>query len=130
MITAHFLLTILHKQAEPIVEIRLARIDIYVNYKLQASVHLMDDETSIGREPSCHIQVPDARVSRKHAVIRTSQDGHEIENMSANGTKINGKPIDTPKLLKPGDVIFVSDYILAYQPDDVPPERVAETLLV
>jgi pSer/pThr/pTyr-binding forkhead associated (FHA) protein len=107
----------------------VARLDLYVNYKLQASMKLAEGETTIGRDPSCKVQIPDAKVSRMHAIIQPEGVGHEIKNLGANGTKVNGLRIENPKLLRPGDVIFISDYILAYQSDETPPESIAETLL-
>ncbi len=107
----------------------MARLDLYVNYKLQASMKLGEGETKIGRDPSCKVQIPDPRVSRQHAVMLPVEAGHEIENFGTNGTKVNGHRLEAPKLLRPGDVIFISDYILAYQSDDTPPESMAETLL-
>jgi pSer/pThr/pTyr-binding forkhead associated (FHA) protein len=107
----------------------VARLDLYVNYKLQASMKLAEGETTIGRDHSCKVQIPDAKVSRMHAVIQPEGAGHEIENLGTNGTKVNGLRIENPKLLKPGDVIFISNYILAYQSDETPPESIAETLL-
>ncbi len=107
----------------------VARLDLYVNYKLQASMKLAEGETIIGRDHSCRVQIPDARVSRKHAMINAEGPGHEIENLGTNGTKVNGLKVEDPKLLMPGDVIFISDYILAYQLDETPAESIADTLL-
>lgn len=107
----------------------MARLDLYVNYKLQASMKLAEGETKIGRDPGCKVQIPDAKVSRLHAVIQQDGNHHEIENFGTNGTKVNGHEINGPKLLRPGDVIFVSSYILAYQSDDTPAENQAETIL-
>ncbi len=107
----------------------MARLDLYVNLKLQASMKLGEGETSIGRDSGCQVQIPDGRVSRLHAVIQSDESGHQIENFGTNGTKVNGHPIQNPKLLRPGDVIFISDYFLAYQSDETPPESDAATIL-
>ena len=107
----------------------MARLDLYVKFKLQASMKLSDGETKIGRDAGCKVQIPDPKVSRLHAVIQQDGRDHEIENFGTNGTKVNGLPIEGPRLLRPGDVIVISDYILAYQSDDTPPESMAETLL-
>ena len=107
----------------------MPRLDFYVNYELQASIKLDDAEVMVGRDPKCTVQIPDAKVSRKHAVITVDGDGHTIENFGANGTKINGKAIDAPCPLQPGDAIFISSYILVYQSDDAPAEELASTVL-
>lgn len=107
----------------------MARLDLYVHLKLQSSMKLVEGETSIGRDSDCEVQISDGRVSRLHAVITSYEDAHQIENFGANGTKVNGHLLQKPKLLRPGDVIFISDYFLAYQADDTPPESYAATIL-
>ena len=52
---------------------------------------------------------------------RAHLEGLEIENRGANGTKVNGRWLEAPHSLEPGDAIFVSRYILIYQSDDVEP---------
>ena len=107
----------------------MPRLDFYLNYELQATIKLEAAEVTIGRDPSCALCMPDERVSRRHAVIRASGDGHEIENHGANGTKVNGRKIDEPRALNPGDAVFISRYILIYQADGVPPAENASTVL-
>ena len=107
----------------------MARLDLYVKNKLQSSMKLADGETRIGRDAGCQVQIPDPRVSRMHAVIQPDPAGHEIENLGTNGTRVNGLRIENPKLLRPGDVIFIAEYLLAYQDDDTQPESMADTLL-
>jgi pSer/pThr/pTyr-binding forkhead associated (FHA) protein len=84
------------------------RLDFYVNYELQATVQLAAPEVQIGRDPSCAICMPDPRVSRVHAVITARGEGHEIENRGLNGTKVNGRKIEAPQILQPGDAVFIS----------------------
>lgn len=107
----------------------MPRLDLYVNYQLQATVSLDDPEVMIGRDPSCAICMPHPKVSRRHAVLRQVAGGHEIENRGVNGTKVNGRRIDAPQLLEPGDAIFVSHFILIYQSDEVPPAENSQTVL-
>ena len=47
-------------------------------------------EVVIGRAPSCHVVVPGRDVSRRHAVI--TMRGHQplLEDLSVNGTYVNG----------------------------------------
>ena len=107
----------------------MPRIDFYYNYELQATIKLSAPELLIGRSPSCAICIPDDRVSRTHAVITAQEGGHQIENRGANGTKLNGAPLEEPQLLRPGDTIFISRYILIYQPDEAPPVDSPSTVL-
>jgi pSer/pThr/pTyr-binding forkhead associated (FHA) protein len=105
------------------------RLDIYVNYEHQATITLMDDEVLIGRDDKCAVKIPNERVSRVHAIIRACGDGHEIENRGANGTRVNGRRIEAPRALEPGDSVFIARYILVYQPDDAPVAELDSTVL-
>lgn len=107
----------------------MSRLDLYVNYELQASIKLEDNDVVLGRAPGCAVQIPDSKVSRRHAVIYTEEVDHAIENFGANGTKVNGRIIDSRQKLKPGDAIFISSYILVYQSDDVPLEQSEATII-
>jgi len=107
----------------------MPRLDFYVGYELQATIKLDKPEVSIGRDTNCEIQMPDPKVSRVHALIHSVEGGHRIENKGANGTRVNSQRIDAPQNLKPGDAVFISSYILIYQPDDAPVEELASTVL-
>ncbi|WP_159293923.1 FHA domain-containing protein [Microcystis aeruginosa] len=49
----------------------------------------------IGRALDNHVVLYSAVVSRRHLEIRhNDQDGWELENLGANGTFLNGKPIE------------------------------------
>ncbi|MCA9642377.1 MAG: FHA domain-containing protein [Polyangiaceae bacterium] len=65
-------------------------------------------ETILGRSPYCSVVIPDNEVSRTHAVVRLTREGPEIQDLnSANGTRVNGEPIDEPHLLSEGDRIGI-----------------------
>ena len=107
----------------------MARLDFYVNYELQASIRLDATAVGLGRAPDCEVQMPDPKVSRRHAVISFTHNSHTIENFSANGTRVNGSAIDEGQSLQPGDVIFIASYILVYQSDDVPAAALDATVI-
>jgi serine/threonine protein kinase len=66
-------------------------------------------ETLIGREESDLI-LDDREVSRKHAVIRPTEEGFVIEDVgSLNGTLLNNVAVRSPTLLSNGDVIEVGN---------------------
>lgn len=71
---------------------------------------------SIGRAKSSDIMLDDASVSRTHAVIRRTMDGHWqiLDRGSANGVKVNGasKP---EAVLRPEDEITVGLYRLRFE---------------
>jgi pSer/pThr/pTyr-binding forkhead associated (FHA) protein len=107
----------------------MPRLDLYVNYELQASIKLDGDDVVLGRAAGCAVQIPDPKVSRRHAVIYTDNECHAIENFGANGTRVNGRVIDARQALQPGDAIFISSYILVYQSDAVPAEQSEATII-
>ncbi len=75
----------------------MARLDIYVNYELQASMKLVEGETTIGRDHRCRVQIPGAKVSRMHAVIQAVGLGHEIEHLGTTVPNVSGTRIDHPR---------------------------------
>jgi pSer/pThr/pTyr-binding forkhead associated (FHA) protein len=57
----------------------------------------------IGRAPECDISVPADEMSRRHAMVKPTQDGLQVEDLgSSNGTYINNKRVQTG-FLGPGD---------------------------
>jgi len=57
----------------------------------------------IGRAPECDISVPADEMSRRHALVKPTQDGLQVEDLgSSNGTYINNKRVQTG-FLGPGD---------------------------
>lgn len=63
----------------------------------------------IGRLPECDLVLADPNVSRRHAEIRSSDDGGYIigDLGSTNGTKVNGLRIYADQRLVPGDSITI-----------------------
>lgn len=71
------------------------------------------DEVTIGRVPGNDIVLPKGNVSKRHSrVIR--QDGRffVVDLKSTNGTYLNGRRITTPSPLRPGDKIYIGDFVL------------------
>ncbi|MDG0817065.1 FHA domain-containing protein [Bdellovibrio svalbardensis] len=74
-----------------------------------------------GREPSCHIQIRDQRVSRRQFEIRRAGSNfHIIDLGSVNGTLVNGSPISSsdPTAIKSGDAITVLENYLYFELHD------------
>lgn len=67
----------------------------------------------VGRQPRCHVFLPDQGVSRQHAVIFTSADGNwMVQDLdSANRTAVNGRPVSRLPLHE-GDIITICDFRL------------------
>lgn len=104
----------------------MPRLDFYADFKLFVKIKLGPGEILIGRAADCLIQLPQERVSRQHAAIRpVGDDSYEIENLSANGTRVNATMLEGPAALGAGDRIYIADYCIIYQPDDTPSEELS-----
>jgi serine phosphatase RsbU (regulator of sigma subunit) len=78
-----------------------------------ATCHMLERETTLlGKLPSCHIVLDHDTVSRRHAQIVRCRDGYFLERhfKSKNPTKLNGKKIDRPELLRDGDLIDICGF--------------------
>ncbi|HEX2714210.1 MAG TPA: FHA domain-containing protein, partial [Candidatus Acidoferrales bacterium] len=76
---------------------------------------LVEDEVSIGREPSNQIALLDALVSRRHCVIRKDGQAFRIEDLdSRNSTFVNGLPVKE-RVLAHGDQIRVGNSIFVFR---------------
>ena len=78
------------------------------------------DEMVIGRSESCHVQIDDSKVSRKHARLRMIDGQWELEDLeSRNGTMLNGTVIEVPSPVEVGDRIQLSgDTLLLFTRQD------------
>ncbi|HEY1789991.1 MAG TPA: FHA domain-containing protein [Verrucomicrobiae bacterium] len=61
----------------------------------------------VGRSKNADLQVDDPLVSRRHLEIRVEGDAVFVENKSAQGSMLNGKPLTGVVSLNPGDIIEV-----------------------
>ena len=79
---------------------------------------LTDDirEVVIGRQAGIGLQ--DRSVSRKHASFFKASGGWAIiDHGSTNGVELNGKKLQSPEYLKPGDAVRISDYLFFFTGD-------------
>jgi len=78
--------------------------------KRTSSIPLVEEVTSLGRDASNTVQLPDASISRVHAELREVDAGVEIRDcQSRNGLKVNGAP-RRKAVLQAGDVVDVGIY--------------------
>jgi pSer/pThr/pTyr-binding forkhead associated (FHA) protein len=97
------------------VESSLGQLNIYRKGRLEGVFYLPGKPVVIGRSEGVDIQLLDARVSRRHAVIRESVAGFMIQDMSTkNGTFVNKESIDK-SLLFHGDSVIIGAYTLQFQ---------------
>jgi pSer/pThr/pTyr-binding forkhead associated (FHA) protein len=70
---------------------------------------MLRKNTTVGRDVTCEIMIPDRQVSRRHAILSISPYGVILEDLgSKNGTHLNGQIIESEVLLKDGDVIQIA----------------------
>ena len=75
----------------------------------------------IGRHNHNPVCLANRSVSRQHAVFHATPDGQVIvEDLhSANGTLLNGKPVDKARV-RSGDVVRIADYTIEIESEDAP----------
>ncbi len=79
----------------------------------------------IGREVDNDIQILTGGISRYHAKIEfVDGDNWKIQDLgSTNGTRVNGKKIDSPVMLKAGDELQIGEQLLRFDRDYTPPKQ-------
>ena len=70
----------------------------------------LDQETiTIGRGPDVDIVLPERVVSRRHARIERREDGYYVfDELSKNGTFVNGEPVTEGTRLQDGDELQIA----------------------
>lgn len=108
-------------QSEPVARIELVRGDDVSTIEMHAG-----ETFRIGRSSSNDIVLPDAKVSRFHAVLSASHAGVVLSDLSSlNGTLVNGRRIVAPVNLAGEDKIFIGDTQLTLQLSSSDPESEA-----
>ena len=85
-----------------------------------ASRYSMEDGTYvIGRGEACPIQLPYPDVSERHALLLLRDGSATLQDLhSANGTFVNGTPIDGPVALRPDAVVQIGEVMMRLAPAD------------
>src|ERR1043166_6666564 len=95
---------------------------VYKSGKRISTCKLVEGTTTIGRDPTSQIQLPDSSVSREHAEILCRPDGITLRDLgSRNGVLVNGVP-RKKALLQPGDKLAICDFVI-----ELPPAPPAES---
>lgn len=79
-------------------------------------------EVLIGRSPACDLILPESSVSRKHARIVGTEFGFFIEDVSKNGTFIDGRRI-TKETLADNTEIKIGPYVLNFMTSSLDTEK-------
>jgi Protein of unknown function (DUF3662)/FHA domain len=70
---------------------------------------------TLGRSRQCDVTVDDPNVSRTHAEIRARGGSWVVTDLgSTNGSRLNGRPLEEPTVLKPGDEIELGTTTLEF----------------
>ena len=69
--------------------------------------------THIGRGLSADLHLDEASVSRRHAILVSRKNVRVLDDRSANGTFVNGRPIERAELSN-GDVLTLGRVVLRY----------------
>ncbi|MDX6765789.1 MAG: FHA domain-containing protein [Candidatus Methylacidiphilales bacterium] len=74
---------------------------------------LLDDRITIGRNPDNRLQLSVESVSGHHCVLEKRNHHYWINDLqSRNGTFLNNKPIVSPTIIQPGDLIQMGAALL------------------
>lgn len=109
------------------VEVRAASklVGWLVTYSLDpqgVDFRLYEGRNIIGKDFSCSVCINDPKVSSQHAILLYRSGKFRIkDNLSTNGTYVNGEDIeDESILLNDGDIIQVGDTILLFRASELP----------
>jgi len=70
---------------------------------------------TMGRSRQCEVMVDDPNVSRQHAEIRPRGGSWVVTDLgSTNGSRLNGRRLEQPTVLKPGDEIELGTTTLTF----------------
>ena len=71
---------------------------------------------TVGRSRQCDVMLDDPNVSRTHAEIRPRGGSWVLTDLgSTNGSRLNGRRLDGPEVLKPGDEIELGTSLIKFE---------------
>ncbi len=71
---------------------------------------------TLGRSRDCEIVIDDANVSRQHAELRPRGGAWVVSDLgSTNGTRVNGRTINAPEVVRAGDEIEVGSSLITFE---------------
>lgn len=79
-----------------------------------------EPEVTIGRVPGNDIVLPKGNVSKRHSRIVLKDSRFIVVDLkSTNGTYVNGRKITSPLVVRDGDKIYIGDFILTLEGEQV-----------
>lgn len=74
------------------------------------------NEVTVGRLDNNDIVLPKNNVSKRHSQVALKEGRAVVSDLkSTNGTYVNGRRIAAPLVLKPGDKVYIGDFILTVE---------------
>jgi pSer/pThr/pTyr-binding forkhead associated (FHA) protein len=71
---------------------------------------------TLGRSRQCDVVLDDANVSRQHAEIRPRGGSWVLTDLgSTNGSRLNGRPVEGPEVVRSGDEIELGATALRFE---------------
>ena len=71
---------------------------------------------TLGRSREAEIVIDDPNVSRRHAELRPRGGAWVVSDLgSTNGTRLNGRTINGPEVIRPGDEIEVGSSVITFE---------------
>ena len=85
-------------------------------------LELINEEFSVGRNPSCDIVLNQSTISCTHFVIKRSKEFAILTDYSKNGTVVNGKKVKSVPLISQSEIFVPFDYhyVFLYPNDTLP----------
>jgi pSer/pThr/pTyr-binding forkhead associated (FHA) protein len=75
-----------------------------------------DGGATVGRSRQCEIVVADPNVSRRHAELRPRDGSWVLTDLgSTNGSRVNGRPVEGPTVVRPGDEIELGTALMRFE---------------
>ena len=72
--------------------------------------------STIGRSRQCDIVLSDPNISRQHAEVRPRGGSWVLADLgSTNGSRLNGRRIEGPEVIRPGDEIELGATVLRFE---------------
>ena len=97
----------------------MAKVVVHPGQGNRFTTDLEGELVVVGRSSEADLQVDDKYLSRKHAKLIFRDHGWWVEDLgSRNGTKLNGKLIDEPTRLEPGDEIRLCQSSIIFDADE------------
>jgi pSer/pThr/pTyr-binding forkhead associated (FHA) protein len=102
--------------AEPLQESARVRVQNAILVVEGRRLMVGDRGATVGRSRQCEIVVEDPNVSRRHAELRPRGGSWVFTDLgSTNGSRVNGRPVEGPTVVKHGDEIELGTAVMRFE---------------